>query len=128
MMTRLTKYANDVVRRRMIMAMTEVVNFCADYAQENHPWQNRSGMTTATTRGDLVKANLKEIIGAVSAGMDYDVFLELSRDGRWSWLFKALIENQETILMIFAKHGVMDAAVGLQGLTQSVTTVPGPGP
>jgi hypothetical protein len=49
--------------------------------------------------------------------------LELARNGKWAWLFKALMNNQETILAIFAKHGVMGVGGGLPGLTQSVGAV-----
>lgn len=94
----------------IVAAFRELQTILVKYADTNHPWQNETGMTVATTRADIVKADLEEIVLSLSAGMDYDVFLELARDGKWAWLLNALVANEDVILQVFVRN------CGLAGL------------
>ena len=74
------------------------------YAKGNHPWSVRTGNTNQSTKGTVVEPeeNILEIV--LSAGMDYDVFLELAREGKWAWLWPAIIANEDRIRLIFAEE------------------------
>ncbi len=54
---------------------------CAEvgkYAQEHHNYHNRTGATEASTQGGLLdhQEDPNKIVGIVTAGMPYDVYLE----------------------------------------------------
>jgi hypothetical protein len=90
----------------MAAAMGEIASLLGSYARAHHPWTPQTGNTDTSTRAAIVKADETEIVVALTAGMDYDVFLELAREGRWSWLWPAMLDNQERILQILIKRGV----------------------
>lgn len=110
-------------RRAIANAMREICSVLADWAKTNHDWMPETGNTDASTRADIVKAGLDEIVVALSAGMSYDVFLELAHSGRWAWLWPAMTANQTRILEILVKHcGV--AGLGMaSGLSSGVAVI-----
>ncbi len=83
--------------RKAVVAMEEIAALLEGYAKANHPWQPRTGATDVSTRGFISEATPLVITATLSAGMEYDVFLELARDGRWAWLWPAIEANLETI-------------------------------
>lgn len=60
-----------------------------DYAKTHHPWRNRTGMTEATTRAQVITMQ-EELAVMVFAETPYSKFLELARNGEWSWLYPAV--------------------------------------
>jgi hypothetical protein len=90
-------------------AMGEIASLLKTYAQNNHPWMPQTGNTDASTAAAIVKADIDEIVVALSAGMDYDVFLELARNGAWSWLWPTMLACKERIMAILIKYGAVGA-------------------
>lgn len=84
-------------------AAAEIAHTLEQYALNNHPWEIRSGETNETTRGRVVEFSAEVVRITLSAGMDYDVFLELARDGKWAWLWPAVMANVDTIKQILVK-------------------------
>lgn len=54
-------------------------------AKENAPWRDRTGQARAGLRGETV-AGRNEVKIALAHSVDYGVFLELARDGRYAIL------------------------------------------
>jgi hypothetical protein len=105
-------YAGE--RKAIETAMREIASLLAAYAKNNHPWQAQTGNTDNSTRADIVKAGVDEIVVALTAGMSYDIYLELAHSGQWAWLWPAMTANRDKILEILAKHGAM-GAISLTG-------------
>lgn len=94
----LEAYAEGL-KSNALLAASEIAAVLKSYAIANHPWQVRTGDTNRTTQGTVIDAG--SIIDIyVSAGMDYDVFLELSRNGKWAWLWPAIQANVDRIKRI----------------------------
>ena len=84
--------------RRCALACADIARLLQNYAIANHPWQNQTWATTLTTLGSWEQVADAVFEIALSAGMAYDVFLELARDGRWAWLWPAVEANQREIM------------------------------
>lgn len=84
-------------------AADEIAQLLASYAKSHHLWKPKTGATDASILGTVVDGDdIIEIY--LSAGMDYDVFLELARDGKWSWLWPAVEANVDKIRAILLKR------------------------
>ena len=92
------------LRRRAARAMDEVGIHLANYAKTHHLWTPRTGATDVSTVGGLYEETQEYVRAVLSAGMTYNVFLELARSGRWSWLKPAVDANHSTILRIIERH------------------------
>ena len=82
----------------------EIAALLKDYAKNNHPWQNVTGETEATTDAQVVEATTQLVTVALFTGTDYSQFLELARDGKWAWLWPAIIANEGAIMEIARKY------------------------
>lgn len=69
----------------------EIAVLLEGYAKEHHPWQNRTGELEASISADVESFTGAVLTVALSAGTDYAQFLELARDGRWAWLWPAML-------------------------------------
>jgi hypothetical protein len=107
-------------------AMEEIAAVLEAYAKTNHPWTSRTSHTVQSIRGQIGEATRDYIKVYLSAGMDYDVFLELAREGKWAWLFPAVEANVDKIKQILAsalkQAGVepypvigLNVGIGLEG-------------
>ena len=67
-------------------------------------WGDVTGATQQSTRGRISAETAEYVEVALSAGMDYDVFMELARQGKWAWLWPAVIANENNIKMILAAN------------------------
>lgn len=65
-------------------------------------WMDVTGNTQSSTHGTVSRDLVTFVEVALHAGMPYDVFLETARNGRWAWLWPAVVANQDRILTIFA--------------------------
>lgn len=83
--------------RRAAEAMEEIAVILEGYAKSHHPWKDDTGNTTNSIRGFIAEATPMTITAVLSAGMEYDVFLELAHDGKWAWLWPAIESNLDTI-------------------------------
>lgn len=96
--------AVEGMQRQAESAAKAIAELLQEYARANHPWQNRSGKTEETTLGIVAEVSEELVLISLSAGMDYDVFLETARQGRWSWLWPAIDANREEIMRILRRH------------------------
>ena len=92
------------MRKKAESAMDEVGHYLANYAKDNHLWTPRTGDTDRSTVGGLYESTAEYVRAVLSAGMTYDVFLELAREGRWAWLNPAVEANQSAINSIIVRH------------------------
>jgi len=90
--------------------MDEIGAILEGYAKSHHLWTPRTGATDVSTRGRIGEATENFITVYLSAGMDYDVFLELAREGKWSWLYPAVVANSDLI-----KHKLEQAVYIMTG-------------
>ena len=87
-----------------LAAADEIAHLLEAYAKSNHLWKPQTGNTDNSTRGFVAAVTEDTITIVLSAGMSYDVFLELARSGKWAWLWPAVEANRERIREILAKH------------------------
>ena len=85
-------------------AAGEIAALLESYAKTHHPWTPRTGATDASTRGFVAENSEKLILIVLTAGMDYDKFLELAHGGKWAWLWPAVIDNKTRIKQILQKR------------------------
>ncbi len=85
--------------------MEKAMELIAYYARAEHTYTRRTGLTEQTTEGGLYEATAAKIVGVVSASMSYDAFLEAAREGRWAFLWPALLAHQEEVLALLAEGG-----------------------
>lgn len=83
--------------KRAAVAMEEIAALLESYAKANHEWKDDTGATTTSISGFISEATPLVITATLSAGMSYDVFLELARDGKWAWLWPAVEANLDNI-------------------------------
>lgn len=88
---------NAEMRRRAARTMDIIGHHLANDAKTNHPWTPRTGATDVSTIGGLVAETQEYVKAAFQAGMTYNVFLELAREGRWAWLWPTVERNQAWI-------------------------------
>lgn len=81
-------------------AAEAIAELLANYAKTHHDWQPRTSNTDNSTKGTVVEVQDEVIRIVLSAGMDYDTFLEMSRAGKWAWLFPAVVECEPQIRQI----------------------------
>ncbi len=82
---------------RLRRAAADVALLLESYAKTHHDWVRRTGFTDASTMGTWAEAGQAGVDIVLSAGMDYDVYLELHDDGRWAWLRPAIEANAESM-------------------------------
>lgn len=91
-------------RAAAVKAAHQIAELLEGYAKENHPWKDESGDTRASIKGQVWDEAEETILITLSAGMEYDVLLELAKSGKWAWLYPTLIANQEKIRYILKKE------------------------
>lgn len=84
--------------------LVKAVEMIADYARTHHKYTKRSGDTEATTEGGMYERTAEKLVAIVTAGMDYDVFLERARKGAWAFLWPAVLDKKGDVLKIIAEE------------------------
>lgn len=92
------------IHRRTGRAGDEIGHYLANYAKTHHLWTPRTGLTDVSTQGGVYKETREYVQVVLSAGMSYNVFLELAMQGRWSWLRPAVEASQQQIMSILERH------------------------
>jgi hypothetical protein len=92
----LEAWYGDIIRRAY-QAMEEIAAILEGYAKSHHKWKPDTGATDTSTRGFIAEVTPSVITAVLKAGMEYDVFLELAREGKWSWLWPAIEANKDVI-------------------------------
>lgn len=82
----------------------EIGHYLANYAKTHHLWMPQTGATDVSTVGQIVQETRDYVLVALSAGMSYNVFLELAHEGRWAWLWPAVVDSKDEIVSILARH------------------------
>ena len=95
----------------LVQAGHEVGAVLEAYAKANHPWTPQTGATDASTRGYVSEVTPRYVTVALTAGMDYNVFLELAHDGKWAWLYPAVEANADQIVGVVEKRMRIGAAL-----------------
>ncbi|MCE5199800.1 hypothetical protein LLG39_12585 [bacterium] len=93
----LDKWYSDGILKRAAEVMAEIAAMLEGYAKSHHDYQDQTANTTNSTRGFIAEATPKVITTVLTAGMAYDVFLELARNGKWAWIWPAVEENLDEI-------------------------------
>lgn len=97
------------VQKLQIAGMThgleKAMELIAYYARTEHLYTRRTGLTEQTTEGGLYEATAAKVVGIVSAQMSYDQFLEAAREGRWAFLWPALMEHQDEVIALITAGG-----------------------
>lgn len=85
-------------------AADEIAQYLETYSKQNAPFKDRTGNLRGSIDGswEQVGKDLFRVI--LSAGMDYAVFVELCRDGRYAFLWPAVNESLDEIKSIWARH------------------------
>ncbi len=96
--------AVEGLQRQAESAAKEIAELIQEYAKQNHPWQNRTGQTQATTKAFIAESSEQLVLIALTTETDYSIFLELAKSGKWSWLWPAIEANTEQILRILQHH------------------------
>ncbi|MCW3059709.1 MAG: hypothetical protein JWQ02_1530 [Capsulimonas sp.] len=86
------------------LAMNEVMAALEGWAKSEHTYTDRTANTTNSIRGEVTEASATIVRGVLSAGMEYDVFLELARNGKWAFLWPTIIRHEKDILNIIANR------------------------
>jgi hypothetical protein len=81
----------------VVKAGDEISHILANYAKTHHPWTPRTGNTDQSTIGYIAEITNEFVMVALSAGMSYDVFLELAHSGKWAWLWPAVVACKDDI-------------------------------
>ena len=93
----LDKWYTDGIFKKAATVMEEIAAILEGYAKANHPWEPQTGATDTSTRGFIAEVTPKVITAVLTAGMEYNVFLELAREGKWAWLWPAVEANLDLI-------------------------------
>jgi hypothetical protein len=89
---------------RAQMAMQEVMTALEGWAKSEHSYTDRTGNTTNSIKGQIAEVSAEIVRGVLSAGMDYDVFLELAHEGKWAFLWPTVMNHRDDILAIIERR------------------------
>lgn len=89
-----------LIQERAKIAVEEVMVALEGWAKSEHLYTDRTSNTTVSIKGQVAEASALLVRGVLSAGMDYDIFLELARDGRWAFLWPTIEKHKDDILAI----------------------------
>ena len=92
------------VQKAMRDAGEEIASLLANHAKSNHPWMPRTGATDVSTKGTVIESTAEFVTIALTAGMTYDVFLELAHQGKWAWLGPTVEAVKPQMLQSLARH------------------------
>lgn len=94
-----------------VQAMQIVMAALEGWAKSEHAYTDRTANTTNSIRGEVAEASKEIVRGVLSAGMEYDVFLELARNGRWAFLWPTIVRHEQDIIKLL-KARLGEGSVG----------------
>ena len=95
----LDAYVVDV-QQRVEVAANKIMLDLETWAKAEHPYQDDTGANTASIRGYVTEATPYMVRGVLSAGMEYSVFLELARNGKYAFLAPVVERHKSEITQI----------------------------
>ena len=98
---RLAEVAKQI-QEKANTAMEEVMAALEGWAKSEHSYTDRTGNTSVSIQGQVEEASALLVRGVLSAGMDYDVYLELARDGKWAFLWPTIERHKDDIERLIA--------------------------
>lgn len=94
--------AKRLMEAGMDKGLSKAAEMIAEHAKTHHKYTRRSGDTEESTVGGMHQRTADKLIAVVSAGMDYDVFLEKARNGTWAFIWPAVMDKKDDVLRIIA--------------------------
>jgi hypothetical protein len=94
-----------------VEAMEIVMEALANWAKTEHSYTDRTSATTTSISGKVAEASKEIVRGVLSAGMEYDVFLELARNGKWAFLWPTIVRHEQDIIQLL-KTRLGEGSVG----------------
>lgn len=88
------------VRQRAEQAMVKITADLQAWAQAEHPYQDDTGANTASIKGFVAEVTPSVIRGVLSANMEYSVFLELARGGKYAFLLPVIERHRADIIKV----------------------------
>ena len=73
-------------------------------APHNAPYWDLTSNTTNSIRGEVVEVTREIISGVLSAGMEYDIYLELAHNGKWAFLWPTIENHKDDIMRLIANR------------------------
>ena len=99
--------ATEAIEKKAERAVAAVVAALEGWAKVEHKYTDRTGNLTNSIRGELGEVTAAIVRGYLSAGMEYSIYLELARSGKWAFLWPVVEKHREDIRkIIVAELGV----------------------
>lgn len=92
------------IERRAGQAMEEIVASLEGWAKAEHAYTDRTGNLTSSIRGEITEASAALVRGVLTAGMDYAVFVNAVKDGKWAFLWPVIEAHKDDILAILKRR------------------------
>lgn len=86
------------------LAADEIAQYLESYSKQNAPFTDRSTNLRGSIDGDWERVRIDLYRVILSAGMDYAIFVELVRDGKYAFLWPAIVDSQEAIRGIWRER------------------------
>ena len=96
----------DEIMLEAIATAKAIGEMLVEYARANHPWQNRTGDTEASTEA-IDGYDATGAFVTISVGTPYAIYLE--ENETWAWLWPAMLANQENIARMW-QEGLSDGS------------------
>ncbi len=78
----------------------EVMAALEGWAKSEHAYRDRTTNNTSSIKGEVAEVSAEIVRGVLSAGMEYSIWLELARDGKWAFLWPVIERHKDDILGI----------------------------
>ena len=85
---------------RMELCIQTVVAALEGWAKSEHRYTDRTTNLTNSIKGIVGEVSAKSATGYLTATMEYAVFVELARDGKWAFLWPVIERHKADILKI----------------------------
>lgn len=91
----------DSLEQKALAAMEAVMTALENWAKTEHSYTDRTGNLTNSIRGFVESAIVNGVLtGTLTATMEYAVFVELARSGKWAFLQPTIERHEADILKL----------------------------
>ena len=111
-------YTNGLEKRVEICIQT-VVGALEGWAKSEHSYTDRTSNLTNSIKGIVGEVSATGGVGYLTATMEYAVFVELARDGKWAFLWPVIEGHREDIMKIIESQ-LGGTALGGGGVNPSL--------
>lgn len=99
-----------------------VVNGVPQNDPHDPPYWDETGDTTRSIKGEVVEVSAELVRGVLSAGMDYDIYLELAREGKWAFLWPTIVAHKDDIEKIIAARMAIGSTSSVASVSETLET------